>query len=170
VSIIDTPGAALSKEAEEGGIAGEIARCIADVIAVEVPTVSVLLGQGTGGAALALFPADRTLGAANGWLSPLPPEGASAILHHSTQRAPEVADRQGVRAVDLLANGALDCIISEYPDARREPGQFCVRVATAIRNELASLATLDPATRLDRRIRRFDRLASPTPVVRAESA
>jgi acetyl-CoA carboxylase carboxyl transferase beta subunit len=170
VSIIDTPGAALSKEAEEGGIAGEIARCIADVIAVEVPTVSVLLGQGTGGAALALFPADRTLGAANGWLSPLPPEGASAILHHSTQRAPEVADRQGVRAVDLLANGALDCIISEYPDARREPGQFCVRVATAIRNELASLGTLDPATRLDRRIRRFDRLASPTPVVRAESA
>lgn len=170
VSIIDTPGGALSKDAEEGGIAGEIARCIADMIAVEVPTVSVLLGQGTGGAALALFPADRTLGAANAWLSPLPPEGASAILHHTTRRAPEVAARQGVRAVDLLRSGALDAIIGEYPDARREPDRFCARVAAAIRHELASLATVDPATRLDGRIRRFDGLTTPKPVVTAESA
>jgi acetyl-CoA carboxylase carboxyl transferase beta subunit len=170
VSIIDTPGGALSREAEEGCVAGEIARCIADMISLDVPTVSVLLGQGTGGAALALFPADRTLGAAHGWLSPLPPEGASAIMHHTTQRAPDVADRQGIRAADLLASGALDRIIPEYPDARREPGQFCDRVAAAIRQELASLATLDPATRLRRRIGRFDRLATPAPVVAAESA
>jgi acyl-CoA carboxylase subunit beta len=170
VSVIDTPGAALSREAEEGGVAGEIARCIADMISLDVPTVSVLLGQGTGGAALALFPADRTLGAAHGWLSPLPPEGASAILHHTTQRAPDVADRQGVRAADLLASGALDRIIPEYPDARREPEQFCGRVAAAIRQELASLATLDPATRRRRRIGRFDRLATPAPAVAAESA
>jgi acetyl-CoA carboxylase carboxyl transferase subunit beta len=170
VSVIDTPGAALSSEAEEDGVAGEIARCIADMITLDVPTLSVLLGQGTGGAALALFPADRTLGAANGWLSPLPPEGASAILHHTTQRAPEVADRQGIRSVDLLVNGALDRIIPEYPDARREPEQFCIRVATAIRHELASLATVDPATRVRRRVLRFDGLAIPTPTVAAESA
>ena len=44
VSVIDTPGGALSKEAEEGGVAGEIARCIADMISLDVPTVSVLLG------------------------------------------------------------------------------------------------------------------------------
>jgi acetyl-CoA carboxylase beta subunit/acetyl-CoA carboxylase alpha subunit len=169
VSVIDTAGAALSIEAEECGVAGEIARCIAEMISLDVPTVSVLLGQGTGGAALALFPADRTLAAANGWLSPLPPEGASAILHHTTQRAPEVADRQGVRAADLLASGALDRVIPEYPDARREPEQFCGRVAGAIRGELASLATLDPATRLRRRIARFDRLAPPAPAVAAES-
>jgi acetyl-CoA carboxylase carboxyl transferase beta subunit len=162
VSVIDTPGGALSKNAEEGGIAGEIARCIADMIALEVPTVSVLLGQGTGGAALALFPADRALGAAHGWLSPLPPEGASAILHHTTQHAPDVADRQGIRSVDLLASGALDRIIAEYPDAREEPGQFCGRVAAAIRHELASLTTADPATRLRRRIQRFEELAIPT--------
>jgi acetyl-CoA carboxylase carboxyl transferase subunit beta len=170
VSVIDTPGGALSREAEEGGVAGEIARCIADMIALEVPTVSVLLGQGTGGAALALFPADRTLGAGNGWLSPLPPEGASAILHHTTHQAPDVADRQGIRAADLLASGALDRIIPEHPDARREPEQFCIRVAAEIRCELTSLATLDPATRLRRRIGRFDRLATLTPAVAAVSA
>jgi acetyl-CoA carboxylase carboxyl transferase beta subunit len=170
VSIIDTPGAALSQAAEEGGVAGEIARCIADMITLQVPTLSVLLGQGTGGAALALFPADRTLGATHGWLSPLPPEGASAILHHTTNRAAEMAERQGVRSAELLANGGLDGIIPEYPDARREPEQFCVRVAAAIRHELASLATLDSATRLRRRILRFDGLASTMSAVAAESA
>lgn len=49
VTVIDTPGAALSKEAEEGGLAGEIARCLADLVTIDAPTVSVLLGQGTGG-------------------------------------------------------------------------------------------------------------------------
>ncbi|HZN79448.1 MAG TPA: carboxyl transferase domain-containing protein [Mycobacterium sp.] len=170
VSVIDTPGGELSRAAEEGGIAGEIARCIADMLALEVPTVSLLLGQGTGGAALALFPADRTMGAANGWLSPLPPEGASAILHHSTDRAPEVAARQGVRAADLLASGALDSVIPEYPDARAEPEQFSRRVAAAIRRELASLVTVDPTTRLRRRIQRFDGLATPAPPAAAEIA
>jgi acyl-CoA carboxylase subunit beta len=170
VSVIDTPGGELSRAAEEGGIAGEIARCIADMLALEVPTVSLLLGQGTGGAALALFPADRTMGAANGWLSPLPPEGASAILHHSTDHAPEMAARQGVRAADLLASGALDSVIPEYPDARGEPEQFSHRVAAAIRRELASLATVDTATRLRDRIRRFDELAMAMSLVAAEIA
>jgi acetyl-CoA carboxylase carboxyl transferase subunit beta len=170
VSVIDTPGGALTPAAEEGGIAGEIARCIADMITVEVPTLSVLLGQGTGGAALALFPADRILGATHGWLSPLPPEGASAILHHTTQRAAEMAERQGIRSADLLANGALDGIIPEYPDARGEPEKFCIRVAAAIRRELASLATVDAATRLRRRTLRFDGLARMMPAVAAESA
>jgi acetyl-CoA carboxylase carboxyl transferase beta subunit len=170
VSVIDTPGGELSKAAEEGGIAGEIARCIADMLALEVPTVSVLLGQGTGGAALAMFPADRTMGTTNGWLSPLPPEGASAILYHSTARAPEMAAHQDVRAADLLASGALDSVIPEYPDARAEPGPFSRRVAAAIRRELASLATVDPATRLHRRISRFDNLTMATPIEAAEIA
>ena len=77
VTLIDTPGAALSREAEEGGLAGEIARCLQDLVMLKAPTLAVLLGQGTGGGALALVPADRVLAAANGWLGPLPPEGAS---------------------------------------------------------------------------------------------
>ena len=53
VSVIDTAGAALSKEAEEGGMAGEIARCLAELVTLDAPTLCVLLGQGTGGGALA---------------------------------------------------------------------------------------------------------------------
>ena len=62
----------------------------------------MLLGQGTGGGALALMPADRVICAQHSWLSPLPPEGASAILHRDTDHAPELAASQGVRSLDLL--------------------------------------------------------------------
>ncbi len=101
VTVIDTPGAALSPEAEEGGLAGEIARCLADLVTLQSPSVTVLLGQGCGGGALALLPADRVIAAQHAWLSPLPPEGASAIMHRTPDRAPEMARQQGVRASDL---------------------------------------------------------------------
>src|SRR5262249_5257158 len=80
VLVIDTPGPALSIEAEQGGLAGEIARCLAELVTLDTPTVSVLMGQGSGGPALAMVPADRVLAALHGWLAPLPPEGASAIV------------------------------------------------------------------------------------------
>ena len=89
VTVIDTAGAELSREAEEGGVAGEIARSIADMVALPVPTVSVLLGQGTGGGALALLPADRILAAQHGWLSPSHPRGParSFIATRATPRS-----------------------------------------------------------------------------------
>ena len=59
VTVVDTPGAELSQAAEEGAMAGEIARCIATLSTLTVPTVSVILGQGCGGGALALLPAQR---------------------------------------------------------------------------------------------------------------
>ena len=74
---------ALSVEAEQGGLAGEIARCLAELVTLDTPTVSVLLGQGSGGPALAMVPADRVLAALHGWLAPLPPEGASAIVYRA---------------------------------------------------------------------------------------
>ena len=160
VTVIDTAGAALSQAAEEGGLAGEIARCIAQMVALDVPTVSVLLGQGTGGGALALVPADRVLAAQHGWLSPLPPEGASAILHHDTSRAPEMAARQGVRSIDLHMHGLVDHVIPEYPDAAKEPEEFCRRVGTAMRHELATLTQQDDDARRVERALRFERLGT----------
>ena len=94
VTVIDTPGADLSPRAEEGALAGEIARCLADMSRLTVPSVSVLLGQGCGGGALALLPADRVIAAEHAWLSPLPPEGASAIVHDDVEHAAEMAERQ----------------------------------------------------------------------------
>lgn len=120
LTVVDTAGAALSREAEEGGLAGEIARCLADLVTLPTPTLCLLLGQGAGGGALALLPADRVLAARHAWLSPLPPEGASAILYRTTERAYEVAARQGVRSADLLAAGIVDRVVEET-EAPTEP-------------------------------------------------
>ncbi len=155
LTVVDTPGAALSPEAEEGGLAGEIARSLADLVTLPAPTLSLVLGQGTGGGALALLPADRVIAAQHGWLSPLPPEGASAIVHRTTDHAPELARSQGVRSLDLRASGIVDRIVAERPDAADEPEEFCVRLGAVLRYELAALLRQDPAERLAQRRARY---------------
>lgn len=155
LTVIDTAGAALSREAEEGGLAGEIARSLHELIGLASPSVSVLLGQGTGGGALALLPADRTIAAQHSWLSPLPPEGASAIMHRTTGFAPQMADAQGVNVAALYANGLVDHIVDERDDASLEPREFCVRMARAIEYELGTLAGISMADLLAARSRKY---------------
>jgi acetyl-CoA carboxylase carboxyl transferase subunit beta len=158
VTLIDTPGAALSKEAEEGGLAAEIARCLQDLVMLRAPTLAVLLGQGTGGGALALAPADRVLAAANGWLGPLPPEGASAIVHRTVDRAGEMAAHQGVRATDLWRAGIVDRVVPERPDAADEPVEFCRRLGRVLGEELAGLLGRDDGERFRTRLHRYRHL------------
>ena len=158
VLVIDTAGAALSKEAEERGLAPEIARCLADLVTLDTATVSVLLGQGSGGGALALLPADRVLAATHGWLAPLPPEGASAIVHRDTGHAPELAAAQRIRAYDLLADGIVDRIVPEYPDAAAEPIDFSRRMIAAIAGELVNLRDQPVVSLQSRRRSRYRRL------------
>ncbi|MEU9022564.1 carboxyl transferase domain-containing protein [Actinomadura sp. NPDC048394] len=147
VTVVDTPGAVLSAEAEEGGLAGEIARCLADLMTLAAPTLCLLMGEGTGGAALALLPADRVLAARHGWLAPLPPEGASVIVHRTPSRAAEMAAAQGVRSADLLRDGLVDAVVDERPDAADEPEEFCRRAAAAIERELSGLVAGTAASR-----------------------
>ncbi|MFD8513584.1 carboxyl transferase domain-containing protein [Streptomyces antimycoticus] len=171
LTVIDTAGAALSREAEEGGLAAEIARCLADMVTLPAPTLCLLLGQGAGGAALALLPADRVVAARHAWLSPLPPEGASAILHRTTERAYEVAARQGVRSVDLLAQGIVDRVVEEDAsdsgggsragDASRAPDAFLSRLGHLLGAELAALRAQDPDERLAARRVRHRRIGLP---------
>ncbi len=155
VTVIDTPGAALSPEAEEGGLAGEIARSLADLVTLAAPSITVLLGQGCGGGALALLPANRVIAAQHAWLSPLPPEGASAIVHRTPDRAPEMARGQKVRSTDLLAAGIVDRVVPEQPDAAEEPEEFCRRLGGVLRYELAQLGTLSVHTAVAQRMQRY---------------
>lgn len=158
LTVIDTGGAALSKEAEEGGLAGEIARSLHDLIGLRSPSVSVLLGQGAGGGALALLPADRTVAAQHAWLSPLPPEGASAIVHRSTDFAPEMSEAQGVNVAALHASGLIDHIVDERPDAAAEARAFCQRMGQAIEYELSLVAAAGIEDLLPRRLEKYRNL------------
>jgi acyl-CoA carboxylase subunit beta len=158
VLVIDTAGPALSVEAEQDGLAGEIARCLAELVTLDTPTVSVLLGQGSGGPALAMVPADRVLAALHGWLAPLPPEGASAIVFRDVNHAPELAAAQGIRSADLMRNGIVDAIVPEHPDAADTPADFTKRLSATIATELHGLRSVPDEERLAARLRRYRRI------------
>jgi acetyl-CoA carboxylase carboxyl transferase subunit beta len=161
VLVIDAAGPALSAEAEQDGLAGEIARCLADLVTLDTPTVSVLLGQGSGGPALAMAPADRVLAALHGWLAPLPPEGASAIVFRDTGHAAELAAAQGIRSADLLRSGIVDVIVPERPDAADEPIEFSKRLSRAIAGELHELTQVPGARRYADRLARYRGIGLP---------
>ncbi|MFC7381476.1 carboxyl transferase domain-containing protein [Sphaerisporangium rhizosphaerae] len=162
VTVIDTAGAALSRTAEEGGLAAEIARALTTLVSLNTPTVCLILGEGAGGGALALLPTDRVLCAQHGWLSPLSPEGASAILYRTIDFAPEIAKAQGVQARDLRRDGIVDRVIPEFPDAAYEPQAFCERVGATIEHEILGLMGSPPEDRLATRLARYRYLGTPT--------
>jgi acetyl-CoA carboxylase carboxyl transferase beta subunit len=161
VLVIDTAGPALSAEAEEDGLAGEIAQCLAELVTLDTPTVSVLLGQGSGGPALAMVPSDRVLAALHGWLAPLPPEGASATVFRDTEHAAELAAAQGIRSADLLASGIVDAVVPEHPDAADEPVEFSQRLSRAIASEVRALRGIPDDERLAARLRRYRGIGLP---------
>lgn len=161
VLVIDTAGPALSADAEQGGLAGQIAQCLAELVTLDTPTVSVLLGQGSGGPALAMVPADRVLAALHGWLAPLPPEGASAIVFRDTDHAAELAAAQGIRSTDLLASGIVDVVVAEHPDAADEPVEFSRRLSRAIAAEVQALRGIPASERLAARLQRYRNIGLP---------
>jgi acetyl-CoA carboxylase carboxyl transferase subunit beta len=155
LTLVDTPGAEMSVAAEEGGLSRSIAHVLADMSTVTSPIVAVLLGEGGSGGALALLPGDRVLCAEHASLSAIAPEGASAILYRTTERAPELAATQAIASAELLRFGIVDRIVEECPSADRERDAFLDRVADAVAQELVALASQDPGERLEARERRY---------------
>ncbi|MFF4342534.1 carboxyl transferase domain-containing protein [Kitasatospora sp. NPDC001540] len=150
LTVVDTTGAELSVEAELDGVALEIAHCLTTLVGLRTPVLAVLLGQGSGGGALALLPADRVLAAQHAWLAPLPPEGASAIVHRDGEHAPQLARAQGITATDLTATGLVDLVVPETSD----PADLRERLAAAVTTALAELVRLPDAERLAARAAR----------------
>ncbi|MFP3901526.1 MAG: carboxyl transferase domain-containing protein [Acidimicrobiia bacterium] len=117
VTLVDTPGADPSPEAEAGGIAQEIARTFATLAACPTPIVSVCVGEGGSGGALALSHADRLIMTEHSIFSVIGPEGAAAILERDAGRAPEVAERLRLTASDMVELGIADTVVPETQPA-----------------------------------------------------
>lgn len=81
---------------------------------------------------------------------PLPPEGASAIVHRHTGNAAEMAASQQVRAIDMYKRGIVDRIVAEHPDAAEEPAAFCRRVGEVLAYELWRLVQTGAGTAFQR--------------------
>ena len=113
VTLVDTPGADPSPEAEVDGVASEIARTLAALASCPTPTVSVCVGEGGSGGALALSYTDRLLMLEHATFSVIAPEGAAAILERDATRAAEVAHRLRLTSGDMLELGIVDEVIGE---------------------------------------------------------
>jgi acyl-CoA carboxylase subunit beta len=161
VTIIDTAGADISIRSEEEGLAAEVARCLAELSALRVPTLSLLFGEGTGGGAIALLPADRIIACEHAWLSPIQPEGASEILHRSTDRAEDLAKSQAIASTDLRRLGIVDVVVPDRPEPGEEGEAFAARVAATAVALLDEIVSEDPAARIAARSRRWLRVAEP---------
>ena len=146
VTIVDTLGAQLSVEGEQSGIAGEISRLMTDLVATPSPSAALLLGAGTGGAALAMLACDRIVAGSHTWVSPLAPEGAAAIRHEGSHDPAQVAWDQRIGAHALADLGFIDVIV------RESEADWLATAAHAVVGELTSvIAGVDP----DRRVARF---------------
>jgi acetyl-CoA carboxylase alpha subunit len=155
VTVVDTPGAELSEDSEEQGLSWELAKTLYELLEIASPTVSILLGEGNGGGALALMAGDRVLAAKHSWLAPIAPEAASVILFRSADRAVQLARMLGTSTFDLVRFGIVDTIVAEHPTAAVEGATFLDRVAAVTANELRGLAQMPPDERLARRRQRY---------------
>jgi acetyl-CoA carboxylase carboxyl transferase subunit beta len=117
VTLVDTPGADPSPEAEAGGIGAEIAATFGALAAAPVPVVSVCVGEGGSGGALALAYADRLLIEEHAIFSVIGPEGAASILERDVSKAPDVAEQLKLTSGDLVALGIVDAVVPEVAGA-----------------------------------------------------
>jgi acetyl-CoA carboxylase carboxyl transferase subunit beta len=109
VQVADTSGAEVGQRAEEAGLALEIARTLAAGTVLTVPSVTVLLGDGAGAAAIALCGSELIVAVQDAWLAPLPLAGAAALMHDDDPHAQEhLARQQRVGAASLFADGLID--------------------------------------------------------------
>ncbi len=115
LTLVDTPGADPSAYSEADGIAGEIARTFGAMAELPTTSVSVCVGEGGSGGALALAHADRLLIQEHAVFSVIAPEGAAAILERDASKAPELAARLKLTSADLLGLGIVDAVVPE-PD------------------------------------------------------
>jgi acetyl-CoA carboxylase carboxyl transferase subunit alpha len=156
LTFIDTPGAYPGIGAEERGQAEAIARNLLVMARLRVPMISVVIGEGGSGGALALGVTDRVLMLEHSVYSVISPEGCAAILWDNPAKAPDAAAALKMTAGDLAALKIIDDILPEPTGgAHRDPHTMAERVAKALTTHLAQLEELPVEELLAQRDRKY---------------
>jgi acetyl-CoA carboxylase carboxyl transferase alpha subunit len=159
VTLVDTGGAYPGKDAEEGGQAGAIANSILTFTGLQTPTVTVVIGEGGSGGALALAVCDRVLMLENSIYSVISPEGCAALLWRDSAEGPKAAAALHLVAMDLYELGLIDGVIPEPAGgAHTDPPGTAKRVMREVQLALGELEKLDPAERLRLRHEKYLRM------------
>ncbi|MFL0413241.1 acetyl-CoA carboxylase carboxyltransferase subunit alpha [uncultured Sphingomonas sp.] len=153
VTLVDTSGAFPGLQAEERGQAEAIARSTEMCLAVGVPLVSAVVGEGGSGGAIALASGNRVLMFEHAVYSVISPEGCASILWRTADKAADAAEAMKVTAQHLKELGVIDTIVPEpLGGAHRGPAAAIGALGDAIDGALGELTSLDPdALRRDRR-------------------
>ena len=140
ITFVDTAGAYPGIEAEERGQAEAIARCIDVFLSARVPIVSIVIGEGGSGGAIAIAAANTVLMLEHSVYSVISPEGCASILWRSASKAYEAAEAQKLTAQHLFKLGVIDYIIGEpIGGAHRHKKQMIADVVRAISQSLGDL-------------------------------
>lgn len=158
VCLVDTQGAFCGMEAEERGQGNAIADNLLALAGLRVPVVSVLLGEGGSGGALALALADRVAMQEHAVYSVLSPEGFASILWKDRTRAPEAAAVMKMSAAEAYEMGIVDAVLSEGAGpAHENPEQAAGNVCTYVRATLDELCDVPSGELLRARYERFSK-------------
>jgi acetyl-CoA carboxylase carboxyl transferase subunit alpha len=156
ITLVDTAGAFPGVQAEERGQAEAIAKSIESCLRTEVPIISVVIGEGGSGGAIAIATADRVLMLEHAIYSVISPEGCASILWRSAANAAEAAAALRLTAQDLKQLGVIDDVIAEpLGGAHRDPQKVFAAVAAAIATQLKELMSRNPAALKAERRQKF---------------
>jgi acetyl-CoA carboxylase carboxyl transferase subunit alpha len=137
VTLVDTPGAFPGVQAEERGQAEAIARSTEQCLALTVPLIAAVVGEGGSGGAIALAAANRVLMLEHSVYAVISPEGCASILWRTAEKAADAAEAMRVTAADLRQLGVVDRIVAEpVGGAHRKPDEVVQALGAAIEQEL----------------------------------
>jgi acetyl-CoA carboxylase carboxyl transferase beta subunit/acetyl-CoA carboxylase carboxyl transferase alpha subunit len=156
ITIVDTPGPRLGLEQEHRGLAISMANLIDTMASVQVPTISVLIGEGGSEAALAFSVADRVLMLQNSIYTPISPEQGARAELRDTERAHDIARALKLTSTDCLQMGIVDDIVAEPVEgAHASPAEAARLLKRGLMRELIDLRNVHPRTLVRRRQKKF---------------
>jgi len=158
VCIIDTPGAYPGVEAEQRGQAEAIARNICVMSILKVPVLSLIIGEGGSGGALALGVANRIIMLENAVFSVVSPEGCASILWKDSSRAPQAAEQLKLTSAELQQLQVIDSIVQEGENSE----DMYDEIRKKITSSFDQLCNLTPTQIVEQRIQKFRRMGIPS--------
>ena len=161
ITLVDTPGAYPGKGAEERGQSEAIARSTEKCLQIGVPIISIIIGEGGSGGAVAFATANKVAMLEHSIYSVISPEGCASILWKDAEKMREAAEALRLTAEDLYSLGISDQIIDEpVGGAHRDPEQTIESVKLAIGSMLSALSSKKPKELINQRRKKFLKLGS----------
>lgn len=160
ICLVDTSGAYPGMGAEERGIGQAIAENLYELITVKTPIISIVIGEGGSGGALALAVSDRVMMLENAYYSVISPEGCASILYKDASKADVVAEQLKLSADSLLSLGIIEEIVREpesFTDADNVSA-FMKKLRAGLKKEIGRISALSTEEMLSRRYEKYRKI------------